>query len=105
MKKLLAIAVLVLCSANVPAQISSSTDGQGNKWYYTSFPMPRATWKTKIGVLRFGQWQTVVAAPFYYYGDKINSDIYVLRNYLNTNGIPYRNGTCVTFPYTQPCLY
>jgi len=102
----LAISVmLVMSSMSANALITSGTDGNGTKYYYTSFPMPSAKWKTKIAIKRLSDWQWVVAVPFYYYGNSINSDIMKLRDYMNKNNISYRDGICTTFPYTQPCLF
>lgn len=104
MKKILLILLLTFC-INANALVTKSTDAYSNEFYYTSFPMPGAKWKTKIAVKRWGASQWIVAVPFYYYGNSINADILKLRNYLTTNGISYRDGVCVTFPYTTPCLY
>lgn len=103
MKKLTLLALLI-ASFNVGAALSSGTDSQGNQYYYSSFPMPKTTWKTKIAIKPFGSWQYTVAVPFYYYGDGINSDIIKLRTFLTNSKISFRDGVCTTFPYTIPCL-
>jgi hypothetical protein len=92
-------------SAN--ALLTSSMDGAGTQYWYTSYKMPNAgirITRTLIGIKRLSDWQWIVAAPFYYYGNNINSDIYKLRDYMNRNSISYRDGVCVSFPYTSPCL-
>ena len=105
MKKLLIALTLAVTSITANAAITSGVDGNGTSYYYSSFPMPGAKWKTKIAVKRLSDWQWIVAVPFYYYGNNINNDIIKLRTYLTNNGISYRDGVCTTFPYTQPCLY
>ena len=104
MNKLLIALALILTATTSHAVVTSGTDTKGNKYYYSSFPMPNATWKTKIAILPYGGWQWTVAVPFYYYGDKINADIYSLRSLLIKNNIPFRDGVCTAFPYTTPCL-
>ena len=98
------IALLTLVSFSANALLTTSTDGYGTQYWYTSYPMPKATWKTKIAIKRISDWQFIVADPFYYYGNNINSDIIKLRDYMNKNGISYRDGVCVSFPYTSTCL-
>ena len=88
----------------VTAAVSSGTDSKGNQYYYSSYPMPKATWKTKIAIKPFGSWQYTAAVPFYYYGNNINNDIIKLRTFLTNSKILYRDGICTTFPYTTPCL-
>ena len=103
MKKLLLIALLTFSSfAN--ATVTSGVDGAGTQYYYSSYRMPNTTYKTKIGIKRLSDWQFIVAVPFYYYGNGINADIIKLRDYLTKSGISYRDGVCVSFPYTMPCL-
>lgn len=105
MKKLfLTIAIALLISANANATITSSTDNSGKIWYYSSYPMPNAKWKTKIASKSLSSWQFIVAAPFYYYGNGINSDIIKLEAYFRSNGTSFREGVCTSFPYTTPCL-
>lgn len=104
MKKLILVLLLLTIAYSANAVVTSGTDTKGNQYYYSSFPMPNTTWKTKIAIKQFGAWQWTVAVPFYYYRDKINADIYSLRTLLTKNNIPYRDGVCTTFPYTTPCL-
>lgn len=106
MKKLILAALILTMAQTANAVVTSSTDTQ---YYYSSYPMPKANWrttaaKTKIASKSFGNWQYVVAVPFYYYGNNINNDIIKLRAYLTSKRIPYRDGICTTFPYTAPCL-
>jgi len=104
MKKLFLVLLVLTMSQTANAVVTSSTTSNGTQYYYSSFPMPKATWKTKIAVKSLSSWQWTVAVPFYYYGNNINNDIIKLRTYLTSKGIPYRDGICTTFPYTTPCL-
>jgi hypothetical protein len=105
MKKLLLILLILTMTQTTNAAVTSSTDSNGTQYYYySSYPMPKATWKTKIAIKSLSSWQWIVAVPFYYYGNNINNDIIKLRTYLTSKGISYRDGICITFPYTTPCL-
>lgn len=109
MKKLILALLVLTMTQTANAVVTSGTDSQGTQYYYSSYPMPKANWrttaaKTKIAIKSLSSWQWTVAVPFYYYGNNINNDIIKLRAYLTGNGISYRDGICATFPYTTPCL-